>query len=139
MEIKFLEPEKGRLYIYVIIVSRCLGKWVFCRGRGRDTWEIPGGHIEEGEPADDAARRELCEETGAVEYSIRLVSDVAVKHEGDNEFRFSRLYYAEIEELGPLPGYEIEEVMLADSVPEKLTYPDIQPVLFEKAKSEIQI
>jgi 8-oxo-dGTP diphosphatase len=31
-------------------------------GRG---WDIPGGHIEEGEQPEDAARREVSEETGA--------------------------------------------------------------------------
>lgn len=139
IQIKFYKPEDFRRYLYVIIVSRHRGKWVFCRQKGRGTWEIPGGHIEPGEEADDAARRELCEETGAAEYTIRLVDDVAVKHGNDDEFRFSRLYYAEIEELGPLEGYEIEEVMLTDRAPGNLTYPDIQPVLFQKVKAELGI
>ena len=30
----------------------------------KDTWEIPGGQVEEGEPLDQAVRRELVEETG---------------------------------------------------------------------------
>ena len=137
IKIKFYKPESFRRYLYVIIVSRHMDKWVFCRQKDRDTWEIPGGHIEPGEAADDAAERELIEETGAVKYSIRLVSDVAVKHDENDEFRFSRLYYAEIEELGPLPGYEIEEVKLTDTIPEKLTYSEIQPVLFEKVKAEL--
>jgi 8-oxo-dGTP diphosphatase len=29
-----------------------------------DTWEIPGGQVEEGEPLDEAVRREIFEETG---------------------------------------------------------------------------
>ncbi|GMA61307.1 NUDIX hydrolase [Alicyclobacillus fastidiosus] len=29
-----------------------------------DTWELPGGQVEEGEPMDEAVRREVLEETG---------------------------------------------------------------------------
>ena len=29
-----------------------------------DTWELPGGQVEEGEPLDEAVRREVLEETG---------------------------------------------------------------------------
>ena len=31
-----------------------------------DTWECPGGQVEEGEPLDEAVRREILEETGIV-------------------------------------------------------------------------
>ena len=39
------------------------------------TWEIPGGHIEPGESPEEAARRELFEETGAAEFTIRPIFD----------------------------------------------------------------
>ena len=50
--------------VFVVIVSRCGNKHVFCRHRQRSTWECPGGHIEPGETPLEAARRELYEETG---------------------------------------------------------------------------
>ncbi len=63
-----INPERNLLYG---IVARYKDRWVFCRQHGRDTWELPGGHIEPGEQADHAARRELVEETGAIEFDMQ--------------------------------------------------------------------
>lgn len=38
---------------------------------GRNGWEMPGGHVEPGETAEDAVRREFIEESG---YSIEVVA-----------------------------------------------------------------
>ena len=41
-------------YTRVVCVSRYKGKYVFCYNKKRNGWEIPGGHIENGEtPVDD--------------------------------------------------------------------------------------
>lgn len=40
-----------------------------------DTWELPGGQVEEGEPLDEAVQREVLEETGLI---IRPVSITGV-------------------------------------------------------------
>jgi 8-oxo-dGTP diphosphatase len=122
---------------YVIIITKFRGKWVFVRNRQRVTWEIPGGHIEPDETPDYAASRELMEETGALEFNIHAVSDYSVEIEGINTT--GRLYYAQITKMGNLPEYEIAEVILLDQLPEKLTYPLIQPILFESVKRSIKI
>lgn len=43
--------------------------------RERDYWGLPKGHIEEGESAEEAALRELFEETGIEENEIKIIPD----------------------------------------------------------------
>ena len=132
--VRFYEHAQDALFRYAVILSRCRGKWVFCRHRERDTWEVPGGHREQGEEIEAAARRELYEETGAVKYALSPVCAYSVTGSVNaGEERFGMLYSAEIEELGPLPPFEIAEIRLFDRMPDRLTYPDIQPALFRRA------
>jgi 8-oxo-dGTP diphosphatase len=116
---------------YSVITARYNGKWILVRHNDRITWEIPGGHLEAGETPDEAAERELMEETGAREFRIKCVATYSVEKKGKTGF--GRLYLAEVTRLGPIPDIsEIAEIQLFDSLPRELTYPDIQPLLFKK-------
>lgn len=107
-----------------VIAARYQNKWVFCRHKDRTTWEIPGGHREPEETIEEAARRELWEETGAVEFTLQPLWPYSVT-------RYGMLYFAEISELGPLPeSSEIAQIQMLDTLPEELTYPFIQPELY---------
>ncbi len=122
---------------YVVIVSRYNGKWVLCRHKKRDTWEIPGGHIEKGENPLEAAQRELYEETGAILYEIIPVNIYAVR--SGNEITLGMLYFAEIEVLGALPSaMEMAEIDLFEEIPQNLTYEKIQPYLFAYVKAFLE-
>ncbi|MBR0319556.1 MAG: NUDIX domain-containing protein, partial [Clostridia bacterium] len=66
--------------MFSVIFARKDGKWLLCRHRERDTWEFPGGHIEEGETPPDCAQRELFEETGAKGVFTRI-GDYGVERE----------------------------------------------------------
>lgn len=116
---------------YSVITARHNGKWIYVRHNNRNTWEIPGGHIEEGENSDEAAARELSEETGALEFVIVSVATYSVLESGKKGY--GRLYMANVHKLGKVPDVsEIEEIRLQDGMPDNLTYPEIQPLLFEK-------
>lgn len=108
------------------------GQWVFSRHRDRQTWETQGGHVEEGETPLEAACRELYEESGALDYTIRPVCDYwAGSRTGCG---VGVIYLAEIASLGPLPESEMAEVRFFDSLPENVTYPYITPVLYEEIR-----
>lgn len=115
---------------FAVVLPRYNDKWIFSRHRERSTWEIPGGHREIGEPIEEAARRELFEETGAETADITPITVYCV--ENGSEKTYGMLFYAEIQTLGNLPPEsEMSEINLFAAMPDALTYPKIQPYLFE--------
>lgn len=134
-EVTFYEPEEiaDSLLKFAVIAARFENRWIFCRHKKRTTWEIPGGHREPGEAIDDAARRELWEETGAKMADIRRVCVYGVVKDGVASY--GMLYYADVMEMETLPPeLEIGEIQFADTLPAALTYPEIQPYLYEKVQ-----
>lgn len=117
---------------FAVIAAKYNERWIFVRHRERATWEIPGGHREDGEDINLTASRELKEETGAKEFSIIPVCVYSVTRDGVETF--GQLFYAQVESLDELPNSEIGEIRLFDTMPEELTYPLIQPYLFKKVK-----
>lgn len=135
-EVRFYENIDDKLLKFAVIISKAKDKYVFCKHRDRDTWEVPGGHREAGEDIMDTARRELYEETGALEFSIKpvCVYSVTALDNLNGEESFGMLFFAHINRFETELHSEIEKIALTDGLPEKLTYPDIQPHLMEEAK-----
>jgi len=119
-------------YRYTVIFARYQNKWLYCRAKERDTFETAGGHIEKGEKPLEAAKREFFEETGVVKFDIKPVFDYAVYRE--NDFANGQVFLAEVHELGDMPCFEMSEVKLFDTIPDKMRFPQILPVLFEKVR-----
>ena len=71
--VKFYESIDDELIKFAVIVAKYNGKWIFCKHRERDTLEIPGGHRKPGETVTRTARRELYEETGTLEYTLKPI------------------------------------------------------------------
>lgn len=140
IKVNFYQEVEDSLLAFAVIVSKSQGKWVFCRHRDRQTYEFPGGHREPGETIEEAARRELYEETGAKDYSLRQVGVYSVEENSGNGSResFGMLYYAEIYQFDPLPGFEIERIELMDTLPDNWTYPHIQPWLLDRMKDFLE-
>lgn len=68
LEVKFYDTVDDSLLKFAVIISQSNGKWVFCKHKERDTYEAPGGHREVGEDILETAKRELQEETGAIQF-----------------------------------------------------------------------
>lgn len=135
--IEVIFPKTGEvedaLLRFAVIAARYEDKWVFCRHKERKTWEIPGGHREAGESIEEAAVRELREETGAVDAKLQQAAVYGVKR--GEEITYGALFFAEITELGALSGeVEIGEVRLFDRLPGDLTYPEIQGALYNRVQ-----
>lgn len=73
LEVKFYDSIDDSLLKFAVIISQSNGKWVFCKHKERDTFEVPGGHREAGENILETAKRELQEETGAIKFDIKPV------------------------------------------------------------------
>lgn len=135
-EIKFYDQMPDELLKFAVIIAKHNGKWVLCKHKERETLEIPGGHREPGEDILSTAKRELYEETGALDYDIKpvCVYSVTAPRNFDGKETFGMLYHAEIQSFEKELHNEIETIVLCESLPKNWTYPNIQPALLEEAK-----
>lgn len=139
--VKFYEQAADELLKFAVIIAKFQRKWVICKHKERDTYEVPGGHREENETILETARRELKEETGAIDFEITPVCVYSVldtDKEAGMEESFGMLYYAQINSFEVELHCEIEKVILSKELPSVWTYPLIQPKLVEKAMEIIQ-
>lgn len=124
-------------YSFVVIFARYMNKWLYCRAKARDTFETAGGHIEQNETPFEAAKRELFEETGAVKFEISPAFDYSVHT--PTGYSNGQVYFAQIYELGIMPDYEMAEVKLFQIIPDKMRFPQILPVLYEKMQTWLNL
>ena len=122
---------------FVVVCSFYKGQYLLSYHKGHDSWETQGGHIESDETPEEAARRELFEESGASDVELIPVCDYfAYDSEGHSN---GRVYAAVVKNLGELPESEMSKIGLFGTFPENLTYPFVTPVLFEEAEKRLDL
>ncbi len=138
-KVQFYDRVDDRKLKFAVIVTKVQGHWVFCKHREHDTLEVPGGHREPGEDILTTAKRELYEETGAVDFSIRpvCVYSVTAPRNFDGEETFGMLFYADVKAFEKELHSEIERIVIRDDLPENWTYPEIQPYLMREVQKRI--
>ena len=137
IKVRFHDCVEDSLLKFAVIIAKNNGKWIFCKHKERNTYEIPGGHREKGESIFDTAKRELQEETGAISFTINPICAYSVMEKGQGERdseveTFGMLYYAEIFSFEQLHS-EIECILITEKIIDNWTYPQIQPKLLQEA------
>lgn len=136
LKVKFYNDINDKDLKFAVIMARYDGRWIFCKHKERETYEIPGGHREPDENIVDTAKRELQEETGAINFEIEPITVYSVTrrnrvNSSGNE-TFGMLFYAEVHSFKNTLEYEIEQIEFFNKIPANLTYPEIQPYLYNK-------
>lgn len=139
VEVKFYDQVADERLRFAVILAKTNGKWVFCKHKERDTYEVPGGHRETGETILETAKRELREETGAIDFTIEPVCTYSVKgktriNQTEDDESFGMLFVADITSFETELHSEIEKILITDQLVDNWTYSLIQPKLFEEAK-----
>ena len=117
----------GSAYRYVQVVTLdAKGRVLLSRHRDRATWEVQGGRIESEESVDNAALRELYEESGVVPWRLEAVVDHRVANGDDADW--GRTFLAMPGRIDPLPLSEMVEIRWFDALPDT-TYPWMIPAV----------
>jgi 8-oxo-dGTP pyrophosphatase MutT (NUDIX family) len=118
-----------------VVVRRLRGDWVVAAirpgGRRPGLWALPKGLIDEGEPAADAALREVAEETGVRARLVEKLGDVRYVYTWDGERIFKVVSFFLLRysagRLGDVPAehrHEIDEArwLRLEEAPRLLAY-----------------
>ena len=103
-----LDSDIYKPLLITFMAIRHARDFLLVRHRERQAWELPGGHIEEGESARDCAIRELFEETGQKVKSLDFRAVLKYRAGSDNRIYYGTLYSGELP--SPTPFRENDEI-----------------------------
>ncbi|PKR78140.1 nucleoside triphosphatase YtkD [Halalkalibacillus sediminis] len=118
--VKFMANEQrfSKEPKHVWVITKYKDKWLLTRHSDRGL-EFPGGKVEPGENAEEAAIREVMEETGGNVSSLRFVGQYFVDGKGGQIIK--NVYFAKVDQLDKQEHYfETEGPVLFDRLPRDL-------------------
>lgn len=126
-----------------LYIKNSKGEVLLLKRRSSGLWAIPGGKVEDGETPEQAAKRELKEETGIESDNLKLITHNTSFQQGHswNEFvfevteevenftnnepdKFEQLRFFAIDELPPMEEIEMYEHTFIKQLKGELTYQD---------------
>lgn len=100
---------------HVWVISKYKNQWLLTNHKTRGL-EFPGGKVEKGETAAEAAKRELLEETGGIAAELNYLAQYFVS--GKSGEIIKNVYYAKIDRLEEQSTYyETHGPKLLDALP----------------------
>jgi len=120
---------------YVRMVVKYNGKFVLCYNKKVKKWDCVGGRVENGENPLAAAKRELFEETGAVDFDIVPVRDYKRFLEDGTFYNNNREYFVNVHKFSDIPdGSEMEKIDFFDEIPDDFLYENERKTRLEHFK-----
>lgn len=105
---------------HVWVICKFDGKWLLTIHKSRGI-EFPGGKIEDGETPEEAAYREVMEETGGSIRTLKYLGQYEVS--GKTETIIKNIYVADVDRLDNKESYfETEGPVLLAELPQDIQY-----------------
>jgi len=115
VKISFTDHPFSKTPKHVLVICRYNDNWLLTNHKSRG-YEFPGGKVEKGETAEQAAIREVKEETGGVVKQLTYIAQYHV--DGSKDTVIKNVYYATISELIKQPTYyETNGPILKNRIP----------------------
>jgi 8-oxo-dGTP diphosphatase len=100
--LSFQENAFEKKACHVLVICKYRDQWLLTNHKVRGL-EFPGGKMEKDETLEDAAHREVMEETGAVLSSLEFIGEYQVMDREDSFVK--RIFYGEVEKIEPQDDY----------------------------------
>ncbi|MBT2217049.1 nucleoside triphosphatase YtkD [Virgibacillus dakarensis] len=123
VKLSFADQPFSKTPKHVWVICKFKDNWLLTKHRDRG-FEFPGGKVEKGETAKQAAIREVMEETGGAVKEIAYIGQYFVAGKGGNIIK--NVYFATVSDLTQQHTYfETDGPLLLDSIPNDVKHNDL--------------